>query len=200
MSVSILSLLLITLSTICLFDCGLLEEKKGKEIDYKVYSMVFSAKHYNPDEKKTFFFAIPNSLVTEMKIDSNNTVTLDFTRADTQKETLKVLREQGALASNSSFSEILTFTDDFKKLCLSLDFHSKQNFKIVDITDYQNITFKSFRVKIMPTSSKMMKALYITFDFAKGENDDKNILYFKNYLNEMKGNNTDNNKSLSFLE
>jgi hypothetical protein len=40
--------------------------------EYQVYSMVWSAKYYNPGEKKTFFFNIPFSFNTLMGFDGNN--------------------------------------------------------------------------------------------------------------------------------
>ena len=74
--------------------CTFLAKPNVTDISYKVYSLVFSAKYYNPVEKKTFFFAIPFSFATEMKIDKNNTIHLNFIRADNQKEILNVVREE----------------------------------------------------------------------------------------------------------
>jgi hypothetical protein len=54
---------------LCFLSASNLSKPKVTEISYKIYSMVFSAKYYNPSEHKTFFFVVPFTFKTEMLIE-----------------------------------------------------------------------------------------------------------------------------------
>ena len=187
--ISLIAILTLS-SLVCLSSSTFLIEKtKVQDLSFKIYSMVFSAKYYKPVEKKTFFFAVPFSFATEMKIDKSNLIHLIFPRADNAKEMLTVIKEEGKLAQKSNFGEILNFSEDFKKIDISLDFITHPNFKVVNVKDYHNQFSNSFQIKIIVSDSKIAKSLYITFDLAKGENSEEAIEKFKEYLIKIKGDN-----------
>jgi hypothetical protein len=172
------------------------------DTNFKVYSMIFSAKYNNYNhlqEKNIFFFPIPATFATQMKVGSNNTLLFNFTNASSFREILNVVEEQGKIAENSTFSELLEFSNDYKQLNVSLDFVSHTSFKLQSVNEFQNAFAKSFQVRIIDHVSDSAQSFYVTINMAKSENTESELTAISDFLNSIKGNYT-NNESLKFLE
>ena len=187
---------------LCLSFSNVLKANEISNINFKVYSMIFSAKYNkykDAQEKNIFFFPIPASFATQMKININNTLLFNFTNASSFKEILSVIEEQGKIAKNSTFSELLEFSNDYKRLNVSLDFVSHDSFKLLSVNEFQNVFAKSFQIRITDKVSESSQSFYVTFNMAKSENTESQLNAFSDFLNSIKGENT-NNEFLKFLE
>lgn len=188
-----LLLLFVTISfTICSEDeenLRFLADKNFKGLDGKtirVYSMVWSAKYYNPGEKKTFFFAIPFSFQTTINVNTKlNTIHLDYNKAENFNEMFKIVKTEAKSAEESSWNRLISFTDGYTKSDLNLDFTSNPDFALTNVKVYQNQFAKSVQIKLTQPQSKNPRALYVTFDFAKGEVDASDIEAFISYVNSL---------------
>jgi hypothetical protein len=136
---------------------------------YQVYSMVWSGKYYNNRaEKKDFFFAIPMSFNTEMKIDTaRKVISLNFVNYKSDMANFKSVLTDGPLALKSKFAPLITFSPDFSKIDLSMDFKAHPEFQFSLLHLYQNKDFRNVQFKITIPSSKVDRAFYITFDLFK---------------------------------
>ena len=170
----------------------------GKTIDdinYNIYSMVFSGKYYKPGEIKEFFWAVPSAFQTDMKIISKDKkLNLNFKGASAAVSFLETMIEEGKKAKDSQFGEMLTFTSDFKQL--GFDFNNlNQKIAITNVKVYQNSTSKSIEVKFMITASKFKRSFYVTFDFFKKVQPDEEIQMFIDYIKNLS-----NKSSLKYLK
>ena len=156
--------------------------------DYPVYSMVWSAKYYQPSEKKKFYFAIPFSFKTQMGLDINNkNIFLNFVNWKNDKANFSNLMKEKDNIFSSIFAPLLNFSFDMTNVSVSLDFGQNPGFEISNLNIYQNSFAKSFQVKITRTDGdKLKNALYITFDFIKKGIDPLLLDRFKKYLESVK--------------
>lgn len=156
--------------------------------EYQVYSMVWSAKYYNPGEKKKFFFNIPFSFNTQMGLDINNkSIFLNFVNWKNDKGNFSYLTNEKENIYSSVFAPLLNFSDDMTNVSISFDFTKFPEFEISHLNIYQNSFAKSFQVKITKTNQdKLKNALYITFDFNKKAIDPKLLTKFEEYLESIR--------------
>jgi hypothetical protein len=171
----IISILLVALSCI---SSTYLKSKGGKEL--KIYSMVWSAKHYtgitpkdSGKEVKDFFFAVPFSFNTVMTLDTTKkSFSFKFPGIDSDKANAGLLKtELAANSRNTEWSQFVKVNSDYKSVELSLDFKSNPKYEVSRIRTYNNQTFKSLEVKLFNTTSPTKAALYVTFDFDKTVTD-----------------------------
>lgn len=157
-------------------------------LEYQVYSMVWSAKYYNPVEKKKFFFNIPFSFNTQMGLDmSNKIIFLNFVNWKADKGNFKYLTDEKENINSSIFKPLLNFSDDLTNVGVSFDFTKYSDFEISHLNIYQNSFAKSYQVKITKTNGDILKnALYITFDFNKKAIDPALLTKFEQYLESVK--------------
>ena len=153
----------------------------------KVYSMVWSGKHYiKAVEKKDFFFAIPMSFKTQMNLDQAfKKITLKFD-SNIKDSNYLVLKTEVENLNKSKFEKIVTFSDDRLTAVLNLDFSSNPEYELSLSKEYGNKTFKSYKIKISIPSEKNPHAFYITFDLAFGETTDIQRDGLSNFLNSIK--------------
>lgn len=156
--------------------------------EYQVYSMVWSAKYYNPGEKKKFFFNIPFSFNTQMGLDvKNKSIFLNFVNSKNDKANFSYLTKEKENIYSSVFAPLLTFSDDMTNVSVSFDFVKFPEFEISHLNIYQNSFSKSYQVKITKTNGdKFKNALYITFDFNKKAIDPKLLTKLEQYLESVR--------------
>lgn len=156
--------------------------------EYQVYSMVWSAKYYNPIEKKKFFFNIPFSFNTEMGLDINNkTIILNFVNWKNDKANFSYMIKEKENIFSSVFAPLLKFSDDMTNVSVSFDFAKFAEFEISHLNIYQNSFSKSYQVKITKVNGdKLKNALYITFDFNKKAIDPNILTKFEQYLESVR--------------
>jgi len=156
--------------------------------EYQVYSMVWSAKYYNPGEKKTFFFNIPFSFNTEMGLDINNkSIFLNYVNWKNDKANYSFLIKEKENINSSVFAPLLKFSDDMTNVTVSCDYKKFPEFEISHFNIYQNSFAKSYQIKITKTNEdKRKNALYITFDFNKKAIDDKLLTKFQQFLESIR--------------
>ncbi len=153
----------------------------------KVYSMVWSAKYYNPSEIKTFFFAVPFAFNTNMKVETlSKNIHLEFPNYSNAMDMFRTLKEEGQKAEQCTFNKVITFSDNYTKVDLSLDFPKNTDYALSLVHAYENKFAKSVQIKITQPNSKLQRALYVTFDFAKGEAKAEDIQSFLDFLNGIK--------------
>ena len=175
----------------CISATTFLEESDIKVKDLntdiiQVYSMVWSAKSYTTTgkEEKTFFFAVPFSFNSQMKVNTSaKSIHFDWTTIDKEPAHYKILKEEFApQCQKSKWNEFIKFSSDLKSLDLSLNFTTDQ-YTVTRIKLYQNQTFRNIQIKVMDTQSKFKSSLYITFDLEKKTVSDANresfIKFFK---------------------
>ena len=149
--------------------------------------MVWSGKYYNPGEKKTFFFAVPMLFATVMKVNkSQKSIHLNFVAAKKNAGMYKIVREEAKKAEESTFNGVLTFSNGYQEVDVNLNFEQNSEFAIELVKEYQNIFAKSIQIKVVQPNSKVKRAMYITFDLAKGEVSDDERDQFAAFLNSLK--------------
>ena len=160
-------------------------QRSLNDITFKVYSMVWSAKYYNPSEQKTFFFAVPMSFNTIMKINTETkNIHIEFPNYKNSMENFKYVVEDGKKAEVSSFNKIVKFSEGYSKIDLSLNLKGSE-YSLANIKVYQNTFAKSVEIKITQPLSKHARALYVTFDLAKGETVPEDVGSFVDFLTKI---------------
>ena len=158
-----------------------------KDSPIKVYSMVWSGKYYNPSEVRSFFFAIPFSFNTFMTVDTvNKNIHLEFPNFENAMEMFRTVKEEAKKAEKGTYNKIITFSDEYTKIDLNLDFAKNPDYALSLIKPYENQFAKSIQIKITMPNSKIQRALYVTFDLAKGEVQPEVISSFMDFLNKLK--------------
>ena len=154
---------------------------------YQIYSMVWSGKYYNNrKEKKDFFFAIPQSFNTEMKIDTaRKVISLNFVNYQKDLGNFKSVQTDGPIALKSKFGPLLTFSADFSRLDLNMDFKANPGFEFSLLHLYQNKDFRNVQIKITIPSSKVDRAFYITFDLFKNAVSAEDINAFMDFVKSL---------------
>ena len=155
---------------------------------YQVYSMVWSGKYYNNRaEKPEFFFAVPMSFNTAMKVDvAKKVISLDFVNYKKDMSNFKVLLTDAPKALASKFGPLLKFSPDFSKVDVNLDFVANPTFELSLVHIYQNKDFRNVQLKITIPTSKVDRAFYITFDLFKKDTADVDIQAFMDFCNGLK--------------
>lgn len=160
-----------------------LEPASEPLMNYKVYSMVWSAKYYNPGEKKTFFFNIPFSFDTQMSLDvSNKNIFLNFINWKQDKGNFNYLIKEKENINKSVFIPLLNFSSDMTSVNISFDFKKNPELEISNLKIYENSFAKSYQVKITKKNDKLKNALYITFDFNKKVIGEKYLKFLEDYF------------------
>ena len=155
----------------------------NNSLDFKVYSMVWSAKFYNPIEKKKFFFNIPFSFDTRMILEKdNNLLKIDFTNYQNDKANFNMLLKQKENIFSSVFLPLIKFTDDFTKVEFLMNLGNDSEFDITNLKIYQNSIFKSYQIKINKRNDRLKNTLYVTFDFNKKEIEENKMITFEKYF------------------
>jgi hypothetical protein len=156
--------------------------------EYQVYSMVWSAKYYNPVEKKKFFFNVPSSFSTEMTLDINNkSIFLNFLNWKNDMGNFKYLTDEKENINSSVFAPLINFSGDMTNVSVSFNFAKFPEFEISNLNIYQNSFAKSFQVKITKTIGDRLKnAVYFTFDFNKKAIDPNLLIKFEQYLESVR--------------
>ena len=157
-----------------------------EDITFQVYSMVFSGKYYvNNAERKMFFWSVPFSFRTEMTVNSQtDQVSLNFVAAKQGGSFYTDMKEQGKVASNSEFSKVFGFNEDFTNLVMSFtsSLDPKSGISLNKVRSYQNNTFKSYELKFIVNGDKLNKSLYVTFDLTKTTQSKEDIGKWEDYL------------------
>jgi len=163
-------------------------EIKSINNSYEIYSMVWSGKHYkNSAEIKDFFFAIPISFKTELKVDvTRKILSLNFVNCMSDMGNFKNVLNDGPLAVSSEFGPLLKFSSDYSKVDLSLDFEAQPNFEFSLLHLYQNKGFRNIQIKITTPNSTLERAFYITFDLFKSAIPAQDIEDFITFLKYLK--------------
>lgn len=179
-------LLLIVLALISLITAKR-RFSRVRQIDNKslpIYSMVWSAKSYSTTgkENKKFFFAVPFSFNTKMKINlASKSIGFDFESASSDPANFNIVKENGLLSQSSKlWNNFVKFSSDFKNI--NLDFNQVMKggkIKVSRIKTYQNKDFSNVQIKFSKAEEdKFKNALYITFDIPKKSWDEKDIKTF----------------------
>jgi hypothetical protein len=160
---------------------------RARVIDNKslpIYSMVWSAKSYTTTgkEEKKFFFAIPFSFNTKMKVNiASKSINFDFESASSDAANFNVVKQSAPIVQSSGlWKDFVKFSADFKKI--DLDFNqviAGGKLQVSRIKLYQNQEFRNVQIKFTKaTEDKFKNALYVTFDIHKKSWDEKDISAF----------------------
>jgi hypothetical protein len=97
----------------------------------------------------------------------------------------KSVQTDGPIALKSKFGPLLTFSADFSRLDLNMDFKANPGFEFSLLHLYQNKDFRNVQIKITIPSSKVDRAFYITFDLFKNAVSAEDINAFMDFVKSL---------------